>query len=270
MSNFRTNFKIKAIETQEYAMADGTKHKMKILDLVRMRKDPFTGGYLPAMKNASAKARVFPFRLVNGEYVNDEIYTNVELYKAAGASTPFALKTLDTSDFNFPSDPEGSEPRKSLNVSVFVDDESESDEQIENNLIKQGLYQLRGLGVTILDEFGSVQMYTDANKDLLPAISTTTAQQADRVKAAQERRAKQLDILKAIKAKNDEAAKDSKPEETKTESSELRTFDEEAETATFIAANPKAKAKEIAAHLAQIEAEIEAHNAKIGAVEGAK
>jgi hypothetical protein len=266
MQNYRTNFKIKSIETQTYKMADGSEHKMKILDLIRMRKDPFTGGYLPAMKNAQAKARVFPFRLVNGEYVQDEIYTNVELYKAAGASTPFALKNFDTSEFNFPSDAEGSEPRKSLNVSVFVDDESESDETIQNNLIKQALYQLRGLGVTILDEFGNVQMYTDSNKDLLPAISTTVAQQAERVKTAQERRAKQLDILKAIKAKNEE----SKAEEPKTEeSSALRVFDEEAETATFVAANPKAKAKEIAAHLATVEAEILAHNAKIEEVASA-
>jgi hypothetical protein len=249
MSKFRSNFMINSIDTKEYAMKDGSTHKMKVLNLLRMRKDPFTGKYLPALKNSQDKTQVFPMTYVGGELVKNAIYGNVEMYKAEGACAPIATIRWDTSDFNFPSDGLNPLPRKSIKVSVFVDDESESDEDITNNLLGQALYQLRTLGVTILDEYGSVATYKNREGITVPAISSTVEEHAKAVSEAQARTKALQERVAGLN--NGTTGNTSSKDNTQTEKLE---FDEEVVKAEFIAANPNATEEEIEEHLfAEVE-----------------
>lgn len=247
MSKFRTNYRIKSIDSNEYTMkSDNSTHKLKVLNLERLTKDEFTGEWMKSVKNGTAKAQVFPFNIVSAqnvlgyEFVPNETYNDVEVYKAKGAKYPLAFLRLDTSNFNFPGDGVNPEPRKSLNVSVLVD-EGESDEQITNNFIGQAMYQLRTLGVTIFDEYGNVAMYTPRNsKDEIPAISSTEAQHKVAVAEASARTAKLFAAVKIAQT---------------TKTKPVVEFDEVSVRDTFVAANPNATQAEIDEYmLAEMEA----------------
>lgn len=260
MSKFKQNYVVKSIDTSTYNMpSTGKTQKMKTLNLQRMTQDKMTGEWLPALVNGSAKTAVFPIKpdpTQQNEFIDNPIFTAVDVYKAKGALLPIAFKRVDTSDFNFPQDGENAEVRNSLNVSVFID-ETLSDDEIENQLIGQALWQLRTLGVTIFNEFGDVANYKNRKGEIEPAISTTPDGQLKKIAEAQERAAKlqaRVAAIKAVKA------------ETPAPKAEPRVYDEKVETEKFMTANPNATDDELAEHLMDVE---DAINAENGAVAGA-
>jgi hypothetical protein len=269
MSKFKTNYRIKSITTNEYSMPSiGKTLKMKSLELERMSQDRLTGKWMRAIVQSNEKANIFPVKPDNRgdkDFIDNPVYSIIEEYKAAGALLPIAFGRFDCSGFNFTTDSADSEPRTSLKVSTLID-ETLSDEDIQNELLQQALWETRRLNVTFFDEYGQVATYKNRQGEMALAVSTTDEQQDEKVAKAQDRRAKQLAVLAAIREKN--GTKTETPVET--EKVELKVFDLDAETQAFLATNPKASDEEITSHLDALEAEIEAHNTKIGAVEGAK
>ena len=239
-------FKLVAINLIAYDLKQGEnagkKQYRKECKLKRYERSAFSGKMVPATMNADATVSFFPQRFNRqGEVVDNEIYKNLSEYLEEQMFV--TTKRFTTSPFNFASDAEDAEPREQLTVTVTYE-ESDTDATIQNRLVKQAEYQLRGTQVA---GGHSVDIVEDGVRVGVSASETEWSARREEAQA-------KADSLRGNGGNTDN---NSNPEPL--------TFDAQKVEDAFVAANPEATEDEIIAHL---EAEEAAFNEN--AVQGAE
>lgn len=216
-------FKLVSINPIKYSTGEGKTEYRKECHLKRYERSSFSGKMVPATMNSSATVSFFPHRFNRqGELVDNDIYKNLSEY--LDEQLFVTTKRFTTSPFNYAGDDENAEPREQVTATVTYE-ESDTDATIQQRLINQALYQLRGLGVEIFED--GAKLGTSASEN----------EWNERKEAAQAK-------TEALRAKN-----------PTTNSEAPQQFNAKDVEAAFVKENPEATEDEIAEYVLTAEEE---------------
>lgn len=151
------------IETSDYDQTINgvaTKQVRKVAVFEDMRLCPITNKWKRELVRGTTRQAFFPLTYRNGELTDNYMYDRIESF--VGDSLSLAKENFQTSPFNFPTDDENRDKRRTIRVAVIVN-ESDDDISIHRMLLNAALWELRGTGAEIFDEDGQVlgKAYTE-------------------------------------------------------------------------------------------------------------